>query len=37
LRKMHIIVVDWYCMCKKSRETIDHLLLYCKVTRDLWE
>lgn len=37
LRKMHIIVVDWYCICKMSRETIDHLLLYCEVTRDLWE
>jgi hypothetical protein len=29
-------VVDWCCICKKSRETIDHLLLHCEVARDLW-
>jgi hypothetical protein len=29
LRKRHIIVVDCYCMCKKSRETVDHLLHHC--------
>jgi hypothetical protein len=29
-------VVDWYCMCKKSEESIDHLLLYCEVARELW-
>jgi hypothetical protein len=28
-------VMDRYCMCK-SRETVDILLLHCKVVRDLW-
>jgi hypothetical protein len=23
-------------MCKKSGESIDHLLLYCEIARDLW-
>jgi hypothetical protein len=30
------IVIDWYCMCKKSGETINHLLLHYEVARDLW-
>jgi hypothetical protein len=29
-------VVDWCCMCKRSREFIDHLLRHCKVARELW-
>jgi hypothetical protein len=36
LRKRHIIVVDWYCLCKKSGETIDHLLLHCELASGLW-
>jgi hypothetical protein len=28
LRKLHVIVVDWCCMCK-SGEVIDHILLHC--------
>jgi hypothetical protein len=31
IRKQHIIVVDWCCMCKKSEESVDHLLLDCEV------
>jgi hypothetical protein len=34
LRKMNVIVV-WCCMRKKSGESIDHLLLLCKVA-ELW-
>jgi hypothetical protein len=33
LCKCHIIVIDFYCMCKK---TPYHLLLHCDVTRELW-
>jgi hypothetical protein len=29
-------VIDWCCMCKKSRKSIDHLLLHYEVARDLW-
>jgi len=36
LRKRTGIVVDWCCMCMKSRKFIDHLLLHCEVARDLW-
>jgi len=36
LRKMNFMVIDWCCMCKKSGESIKHLLLHCKVARDPW-
>jgi hypothetical protein len=26
LRKHHIIVIDWCCMCKKSGKILDHLI-----------
>jgi hypothetical protein len=36
LRRQQIIVVDWCYLCKKNRETVDHLLLHCKRTSALW-
>lgn len=36
LRKMNIMVVEWCCMCKMSEESIDHLLIHCEVTKELW-
>jgi len=36
LRKRNVIVMDWCCICKKSGESTDHLLLHYEVARDLW-
>jgi len=36
LRKRNVLVVEWCCMCKKSGESIDHLLLHCEVACNLW-
>jgi hypothetical protein len=36
LCKKNIIVMDWCCMCKKSRESINHLLLHCEVAIEVW-
>jgi hypothetical protein len=36
LRKRNVVVIEWYCMCKKNEESIDYLLLHCEVARDLW-
>jgi hypothetical protein len=35
-RKRNIIVVDWCCMYKKCRESIDLLLFHCEIARKLW-
>jgi hypothetical protein len=36
LGKRNVIVVDWYCICKKGGESNNHLFLHCEVVRDLW-
>jgi len=30
------VVVEWCCICNKSGESIDHLLIHCEVARELW-
>jgi hypothetical protein len=35
LRRRNIGVVEWCCMCKKSGEFIEHLLLQCDVAWDI--
>jgi hypothetical protein len=36
LRKNHVILVDRCCMCKRTRELVDHLLLHCDAAYTLW-
>ena len=36
LRRRHLIIVDWCCMCKRSGESVDHLLLHCPLAWELW-
>jgi hypothetical protein len=33
LRKRQDTIMDWHCICKKSEECIDHLLLHCEVVK----
>jgi hypothetical protein len=35
MRKKHVIVLDWCCMCKKNGKFIDHLVLHCEVAKNL--
>jgi hypothetical protein len=36
LRKLHVIVMDICCVCKRNGEFVDHLLLHCKVSSGMW-
>jgi len=36
LRKRYIIIVDKCCLCKRDRESVDHLFLHCDVAYALW-
>ena len=36
LRKRWLIVIDWYCICKRAGETVNHLLLHCPIVGELW-
>jgi hypothetical protein len=36
LWKRHVTVVEWCCMCKKSGESVNHLLLYCEFACVIW-
>ncbi len=37
LRKRKVLILDWCCMCKSGGESVNHLLLHCPITRDLWD
>ena len=37
LRRRHVILVSWCCMCKGDAETIDHLFLHGKVAKEMWD
>lgn len=30
-------MIEWYCMCKRNEETIDHLLLHCEAASNFWQ
>jgi hypothetical protein len=36
LRKWHVIVIDWCCMCKRGVETVDHLFLHYEIVSVVW-
>jgi hypothetical protein len=36
LKKWHMILVNWHCLCKKSGETVDHLSLHCELASASW-
>jgi hypothetical protein len=35
LKKRNVVVVEWCYLCRKSGESIDHLLIHCEVAREL--
>ena len=36
LRLRRLVLVDWFIMCCHCGETVDHLLLHCKMAHWLW-
>uniref|UniRef100_A0A2N9FQZ1 Reverse transcriptase zinc-binding domain-containing protein n=1 Tax=Fagus sylvatica TaxID=28930 RepID=A0A2N9FQZ1_FAGSY len=36
LRKRRVLVIDWCCMCKSDGESVNHLLLHCRIAQELW-
>jgi hypothetical protein len=30
------MIIDWCCICKCSKESIDPLLLHCSMASDIW-
>ena len=36
LMRRGFVMVGWCCMCKRSGESVNHLLLHCKVVQEVW-
>ena len=36
LKRWGFQLVNWCCLCKKDEETINHLLIHCESTVDIW-
>jgi hypothetical protein len=36
MRTRHVIALDRCCLCKRSGETIYHIIFHCDVARELW-
>jgi hypothetical protein len=36
LRRHHIVMLDWFCVCKCGRESVDHLLLHSPVAHEMF-
>jgi hypothetical protein len=36
LRRWGLTLVNWCCLCKRSKETVNHLLNYCEFTSEIW-
>jgi hypothetical protein len=36
LHKPYVIVVDWCCICKRFKASVDHLFLHCEIASALW-
>jgi hypothetical protein len=36
LRRRGLPLVNWCCLSKKNKETVNHLLIHCEFTSEIW-
>jgi hypothetical protein len=36
LRRRGLTLLNWCCLCKKSEETVNHILIHCEFTKEMW-